>query len=141
MRNTVILVGRLVRDPELRYTTTNKAICEFTLAVDRDKEHADFIRIQTWNKTAEMLNKYCQKGDLIGIRGSLRHEVYEKDGEKKSKDYVVASSIAFLGQKRKENNSQEQMQTYDKHDNTPFEEMGREIEQETMDLYPEDLPF
>lgn len=142
MRNTVILVGRLVRDLELRYTTTNKPVCEFTLAVDRDKENADFIRIQAWNKTAENLHKYCEKGDMIGVKGVLRHETYEKDGNKKSKDYVLATNVSFLSTRKQKNNTQEEKtQTYDKQDNAPFEEMGREVEQEAMDLYPEDLPF
>lgn len=140
MNNTVILVGRLVRDIELRYTSNGKPVCDFSLAVSRDKEKTDFINIQVWNKLAETLNKYTEKGDMIGVRGSIRHDVYEKDGNKRSKDYILVQNIMFLSTKKSED--KKETNTNNKHDNTPYEEMGREVEQESINLYPEnDLPF
>lgn len=136
MNNTVILVGRLTKDTELRYTTTNKAVCEFTLAVARDKDNTDFIRVQTWNKTAEAINKYCEKGDMIGVKGSWKHDNFEdKDGNKRIKDYVLATNITFLSTKKEEPkeklNCVETMEAITK---DPYEEVGQEVKQD-------DLPF
>lgn len=110
MNNTVILVGRLVKDIEVRYTTEGIATSEFTLAVTRnykDKKtgnyEADFIRVQVWRNTAEAMSKYCQKGDMVGVKGEWKHENYEdKDGNKRSEDYVLASNITFLQTNKKE---------------------------------------
>lgn len=134
MNNTVILVGRLTKSPELRYTTTNKAVCEFTLAVDRQgRDGADFIRVQSWNKIAEAINKYCQQGDMIGVGGSWKHETYEdKDGNKRSKDYVLANNITFLSTKKEKPEKEGKESSSD-----PFAEFGQEIEQGNTD----DLPF
>ena len=140
MNNTVILVGRLTKNPEIRYTTTNKAVCEFTLAVTRDKDNTDFIRVQTWNKTAEAINKYCKKGDMIGVGGSWKHETYEdKDGNKRSKDYVLANNITFLSTKKEEPEKEVKESSSDpaKTKDDPFAEFGQEIEQGNAD----DLPF
>ncbi len=137
MKNTVILVGRLTRDIELRYTNSGKEVVDFNLAVDTDKDHVDFLNIQAWGKLAKNLAEYTEKGDMIGVRGTLKHDVYtNKDGEKRSKDYVLAREIAFLSTKKKET------KTNQNNFNDPYEEMGKEVEQDQMNLYPEnDLPF
>lgn len=144
MNNTVILVGRLVKDIEVRYTTEGIAISEFTLAVTRsykDKNtgnyEADFIKVQVWRNTAETMSKYCQKGDMVGVKGEWKHENYEdKDGNKRSKDYVLASSVTFLQTNKKEEkeeklNCVEVMETVTK---DPFEEFANETQNP-------DLPF
>lgn len=137
MKNTVILVGRLTRDIELRYTNSNKEVADFSLAVDQDKNHVDFLNIQAWGNLAKSLAEYTQKGDMIGVRGTLKHDVYtNKNGEKRSRDYVLAREIAFLATKKKETKATQ--------DNLadPYEEMVKEVEQDQMNLYPEnDLPF
>lgn len=137
MKNTVVLVGRLTRDIELRYTNSNKEVTDFSLAVDQDKDHVDFLNIQAWGNLAKSLAEYTQKGDMIGVRGTLKHDVYtNKNGEKRSRDYVLARDITFLVTKKKETKATQ--------DNLadPYEEMGKEVEQDQMNLYPEnDLPF
>lgn len=137
MKNTVILVGRLTRNIELRYTSNNKEVVDFNLAVDTDKDHVDFLNIQAWGNLAKNLAEYTQKGEMIGVRGTLKHDVYtNKNGEKRSKDYVLAREIAFLATKKKETKANQNNSA------DPYEEMGKEVEQDQMNLYPEnDLPF
>lgn len=103
MYNKVTLVGRLVRDPELRYTPSGKAVANFTLAVDRgfkDKESgegsADFIKITTWDKQAETVGNILKKGRLVLVEGSIRTGSYEKDGQKIYTTDVQASRVVFL---------------------------------------------
>ena len=137
MKNTVILVGRLTRDIELRYTNSSKEVVDFSLAVDQDKDHVDFLNIQAWGNLAKSLAEYTQKGDMIGVRGTLKHDVYtNKNGEKRSRDYVLARDITFLATKKKETKANQD------NSNDPYEEMGKEVEQDQINLYPEnDLPF
>lgn len=137
MKNTVILVGRLTRDIELRYTNSNKEVADFSLAVDQDKDHVDFLNIQAWGNLAKSLAEYTQKGEMIGVRGTLKHDVYtNKNGEKRSRDYVLAREIAFLSTKKKETKANQD------NSNDPYKEMGKEVEQDQMNLYPENaLPF
>ncbi|AMP21174.1 hypothetical protein AZF37_08390 [endosymbiont 'TC1' of Trimyema compressum] len=103
MLNKVILIGRLVRDPELRYTPNGKAVANFTLAVDRgfkDKEtgesQADFIRIVTWDKQAELCANNLAKGRLVAVEGSIRTGSYEKDGQKVYTTDIQATRVVFL---------------------------------------------
>lgn len=137
MKNTVILVGRLTKNIELRYTNSGKEVVDFSLAVDIDKDHVDFLNIQAWGKLAKNLAEYTEKGDMIGVRGTLKHDVYtNKNGEKRSRDYVLAREIAFLATKKKETKANQN------NSNDPYKEMGKEVEQDQMNLYPEnDLPF
>ena len=102
--NTVILIGRLVRDPELKYTPNGVAVCNFTLAVDRafskDKE-ADFIPIVVWGKIAEACGNNLNKGRLVAVSGRLQIRTYEKDGQKRYITEVVASEVKFLDHPKK----------------------------------------
>ena len=100
--NCVTLTGRLGQDPEMRYTPAGKATASVSLAVSgfsRDK--TDWIRIQCWEKTAEILNQYCKKGDQIGVTGRLSVRTYEaQDGSKRTVTEVVVSSLTLLGGKK-----------------------------------------
>ena len=83
--NQVVLVGRLTRDVELRYTKDNLATCRFTLAVDRDRKkgETDFFPCQAWGKTAEIMDKYLAKGCRCSVTGSIRTGSYEdRNGNK-----------------------------------------------------------
>jgi single-strand DNA-binding protein len=96
--NTVVLIGRLVRDPELKFTQSGKAVCSFTLAVDKpfgDKE-ADFIPIVVWGKIGEACGNNLGKGRLVAVEGRLQIRSYEKDGNKHRIAEVVASEVKFL---------------------------------------------
>lgn len=106
MLNQVVLVGRLVRDPELRETEEGKKVTNMTLAVPRsyknlDGEYdTDFIDCTLWSNIAESTSEYCKKGDLLGIKGRLQTSSYEKDGETRFKMDVMAEKVTFLTSKR-----------------------------------------
>ena len=99
--NNIILIGRLTKDPELRYTQAGKAVCSFTLAVDRpysgDKKEADFINIVVWNKVGENCAQYLSKGRKVAVQGRLQIRSYEDDnGKRHYVTEVVANSVEFL---------------------------------------------
>jgi len=100
--NKVILMGRLTKDTELRHTTTNKAVCSFTLAVDRrfQKDKTDFIPVVAWNKAAEFASKYFCKGMKIVVVGSIQTQTYESDNGKKYITEVVIDELYFAESKR-----------------------------------------
>ena len=100
--NTIVLVGRLVADPSLRYTQTGTAVANFTLAVDRrqskdrDKE-TDFIDVVVWSKLAETCAQYIGKGRLVAVSGRLQIRPYQdKEGNRRKAAEVVADSVRFL---------------------------------------------
>ena len=105
MLNKVILIGRLTRDPELKYTSGDGvAVANFTLAVDRfgEKKEADFIRIVTWKKQAENCSQYTGKGSLVAVEGRLQVRQYEdREGNKRTIAEVSAQSVRFLDKKGK----------------------------------------
>lgn len=108
--NKIMAIGRLVRDPELRYTPANKAVCTFTLAIDRqmsrDKREqaeangwptADFPRVNVWGQTAEHCNKYLSKGSQCAVVGSIQTGSYQdKDGKTVYTTDILANSVEFL---------------------------------------------
>lgn len=103
MLNRVILIGRLTRDPELRYTASGVAVTTFTLAVDRNyvnqqgERGADFIRITTWRKLAETCANHLNKGRLVAVEGRLQTRTYETaEGQKRQATDVVADDVRFL---------------------------------------------
>ena len=108
MLNRVVLVGRLTRDPELRYTPGGgKAVANFTVAVNRPftnqigEREADFINCVIWGKPAESLANYQKKGNLIGVDGRIQTRSYDgKDGKRVYITEVVAESVQFLESKR-----------------------------------------
>ncbi len=117
MMNQICLMGRLVRDPEIRQTSTGKSVGSFTLAVDRDYQsndsqgqNTDFIDIVVWGKTAEFVSKYFYKGKLAGVTGRLQIRPWtDKDGNNRRSTEVVANSVYFGGDK---NTSQGNTQNY-----------------------------
>ncbi len=101
--NKVVLIGRLTKDPELRFTPGNgTAVATFTLAVDRrfqrdGKREADFVPIVVWGKQAESTANYMSKGKLIGVSGRIQTRSYEaKDGTRRYVTEVVADEVQFL---------------------------------------------
>lgn len=104
--NKVILVGRLTKDPEIRYTQAGKAIASFTLAVDRYRSQAqaektaDFIPIVAWEKLAETCGNYLTKGTRVLVEGRLQIRSYEtNEGQKRWVTEVVISDMEFLEKK------------------------------------------
>lgn len=101
MINRVILCGRLTKDVEIRKTTSGKTVLTYTLAVERDKEHTDFINCVAWNKLAELMSQYTHKGDMVAIEGKLNTRSYDNQyGNKTYITEVVADSVQFLSYKK-----------------------------------------
>ena len=109
--NNISLIGRLTKDVELKYTPDGKAVTRCSVAVNDgygEKQIVSFIDIQLWGKTAENVAQYCKKGDRIGITGSIRQDRWEdKEGGKRSRVYINASRVEFLGTKKKEDKAEE----------------------------------
>ncbi len=106
MLNQVTLVGRLVKDPELKTTETGSQLSYITVAIPRNYKNingeyeTDFVECTLWNGIASNTKQYCKKGDIIGIRGFLRNNVYEKkDNTKVYSLDVVADKVTFLSSK------------------------------------------
>ena len=100
--NSVNLVGRMTKDPELRYGAgEGNAVCKFTLAVNRrfNREEADFPRIVCFKKLAEIVAEYCTKGSQVAVTGSIRTDSYEKDGKRIYTTEVIADEVEFVGKK------------------------------------------
>lgn len=105
--NKVILMGRLTRDPELRYTNNNLAVCSFSLAVDRgyakqgEEKQVDFIPIVTFDKTAEFCSKYFAKGRQVAVVGRMQVRTWDdNEGKKRYTTEVVATETFFADSKR-----------------------------------------
>ena len=144
--NKVILIGRLTKDVELRYTTNNLAIGTTSIAVNRQKDKdgnqvADFINLVSLGKTAETLSKYCFKGSLLAVEGRIQTRNYEDaNGNKHYVTEVVIQNIQFLENKKKKENKTEvtpyNMQTNKEQEKNSFEEFAEEIQ-----YSEEELPF
>lgn len=106
MLNRIVLIGRLTRDPELRYTQNGVAVASFTLAVNRNyknaqgEQEADFIDIVVWRGQAETCANHLSKGRLVAVEGRLQVRSYEaSDGQRRKVAEVVADSVRFLEKK------------------------------------------
>lgn len=154
--NKVFLIGRLTRDPELRYTSSNIAVATFSIAVDRNfsnaagEREADFINIVVWRKQAENVKNYMHKGSQVAIDGRIQTRSYDDtDGKKRYVTEVVADNVQFLDSKGSGNvattstleptpydfASQSEPKTTDVK-NDPFADFGNNIE-----ISDDDLPF
>ena len=110
--NKAILIGRLTRDPELRYTSSNRAVCQFSIAIDRPftnqstgQREADFINIVAWDKTAENIGKFMTKGSLVAVEGRIQTRNYDNnEGKKVYVTEVIASNVQFLESKNASTN-------------------------------------
>jgi single-strand DNA-binding protein len=106
MINSVTITGRLTKDPQLSHTNEGKAVCNFVIACKRsnDRNEADFIRCVAWGKQAENLVKFMEKGNMIGLTGSLRSYSYnDENGKKVYATQANADFIQFLEKKKEEN--------------------------------------
>jgi single-strand DNA-binding protein len=145
MMNRVVLVGRLTKDPDLRYTPNGVPVATFTLAVNRPfskEKESDFINCVVWKKTAENVANFLKKGSLAGVDGRIQTRNYEgQDGKKVYVTEVLAESVQFLepkGEKKQDNKSASMkgLMTTDEED--PFNGNGQiDISDDDMG----DLPF
>ena len=114
MLNHIVIMGRLTRDPELRYTQSNTPVASFTLAVDRDfggrdggEKQTDFIDCVAWRSTAEFVNKYFKKGSMAVVTGRLQiREWTDKDNNKRRNAEIVVDNIYFGDSKRRDADSE-----------------------------------
>lgn len=142
--NRTILVGRLTKDPDLRYTPNGVAVANFTVAVNRPfknegEQQADFINCVVWRAPAENLAKYMKKGSQIGVDGRIQTRSFEgQDGKTVYITEVVADSVQFLESKGSNNqtNNQSNNQQSSKANEDPFKGNG-----EPIDISDDDLPF
>lgn len=102
--NHVILIGRLTRDAELKYTSGGMAICKFSIVVNRKRkqgeqwiDEASFFDVVVWGRTAEALNQYLVKGKQVAVEGELHQNRWEQDGQSRSKVEINASNVQLLG--------------------------------------------
>ena len=107
MLNHIDVMGRLVRDPELRQTQDGTAVCSFCIACDRDRKtregerETDFLEVVTWNRTAEFTSRYFTKGQLVALSGRLQmRDWQDKDGNKRRSAEIVAHTCYFAESKR-----------------------------------------
>jgi len=153
MINRVVLVGRLTKDPELRYTSSNIPVSKFTLAVNRTftgpsgEREADFIQCVVWRKQAENLAKFVRKGSLIGVEGRIQTGSYDdKDGIRKYTTEVIGDSVQFLEPKGavQDNSSFNDYSRQDYQQNNNYQNNNNNTKKEstpTIDVAEDDLPF
>lgn len=142
--NKIIITGKLCKDIELRYTTSNIPVLQNSVAVKNDFKNAngeydsEFINIVVWRQTAEFLNNYAAKGSKVLVEGRLTTRSYDKqDGTKGYVTEVVAEKVELLDAKKKENATNEKQDaSVQEKQGDPFKEFGSEIV-----LTDDDLPF
>ena len=100
MINTVVLVGRLTKDPVQKMTAQGKPVVAFTVAVNVNRDTAEYISCRAYGKTAELLASYCKKGSQIGLNGSVHAYTTDRDGVREYHQEVLVSSIEFLSPKQ-----------------------------------------
>ena len=115
MMNQVVMVGRLVASPEVKETETGTKVTNVVLAVPRSYKNeegvyeTDFVDCTLFNGIASNTAEYCKKGDLIGIKGRIQTDTYEKDGEKRKSTQVIADRVTFLSS-TKENSKDDELE-------------------------------
>lgn len=132
--NKVVLMGRLTKDPEVRYTQTGKVVTQFTLAVDRPfkdadgKKETDFIPVVVWGKAAELVGNSCQKGHRLLVDGRLQIRSYEaKDSSKRWVTEIIANGVEFVERKADKGSTSG--------DKNEFEQFGQAVP------FDEEIPF
>ncbi len=140
MINSVVIMGRLTYDPELRSTQSGISVIRFQVACDRnyqksgEERKADFIDVTAWRQTAEFVSRYFHKGSMIAVEGSIQTDSYtDKDGNKSKSVQVVANNVSFCGSKAETGMSEETQpvpdnsinkgNVYSSADNSDFEEI------------------
>lgn len=145
MINNVVLVGRLTRDPELRFTSNGAAVATFNLAVNRNfkngdgEREADFVNCVIWRKPAETLANYAKKGTLIGVVGRIQTRNYEnQQGQKVFVTEVVCDNFQLL-ESRNQNEQQQNVDNFSSQSQTGNTEPFSGSSQ--IDINDDDLPF
>ena len=144
MINSVVLMGRLTYEPELRATSNRTSVIRFQIACDRqfqtkeEERKTDFIDVTAWRQTAEFISRYFRKGSMIAVEGSIQTENFtDKDGNKRKSVQVVANNVSFCGSKAEGDTASDTpfhqpAPSYAEADNSDFEEIADD---------DDDLPF
>ena len=145
MINSVVIMGRLTFDPELRTTPNGISVVRFLVACDRNLSRSgediktDFIDVTAWRQTAEFVSRYFRKGSMIAVEGSIQTDNFtDKDGNKRKTVQVVANNVSFCGSKAESGTASNPVfsqpaPSYASADNSDFEEISDDDE--------DDLPF
>ena len=142
--NVVILMGRMTRDPELKYTSGGKAFANFSLAVQKTKDEVEFIDCTAWEKTAETIAEYFRKGNRIPIQGRLSVSNYEQNGEKRKSTKVVVNSFEFVESSGTSGNNggYQQQQSFNNNTKKPVSVQNDTYEDDNDDMDDdEEFPF
>lgn len=146
--NSVVLIGNLARDPEIRYTQTQIAVCNFTLAVNRQKTRnnenpgADFIRIAAWGKQGENCNRYLQKGRKVAVRGRIQTGSYtNRDGQKVYTTDVLAENVEFLGAPQQNHGQQTYQQNPHSYQPPQYQPPAPQDQQMAIDDLPDGFQY
>jgi len=140
--NVVILMGRMTRDPELKYTSGGKAFANFSLAVQKTRDEVEFIDCTVWEKTAETIAEYFRKGNRILVQGRLSVSSYEQNGEKRRMTRVVVNSFEFVESAGNPGNSggYQQNQSFNNNNSKPVQNDTFDNDNDDMDD-DEEFPF
>lgn len=141
MFNRSLLVGRLVRDPELKKTTTGKSVVSITVACEfgfGDKKRTDFVNCQAWNHQADFIGNYLLKGSLVGIEGRIQSRSYDdSSGRKVYIQEVLVDTVKSLGGR---NDAQQQSEPSYSNTNEPWTSTSEDDDM-TLDIVSDELPF
>ena len=143
MINSVVIMGRLTYEPELKVTTSGLSVIRITIACDRsyqksnEERKADFIDVTAWRQTAEFISRYFHKGSMIAVQGSIQTDNYtDRDGNKRKSFQIVANNVSFCGSKAESGvnteHGEQPASGYSSADNSDFEEIVDD---------DDDLPF
>lgn len=161
--NHVVLIGRLTRDSELKYTANGMPVCKFAIAINKRRkqgeqwvDEANFFDIVLWGRSGESLNQYLVKGKQVAIEGELHQNRWEQDGQARSKVEIVATNVQLLGGNAGSGQSptnsfntsyqgnkggqQTQHNSYQKRDDSNSN-YGTEMSDSDFSDFPDDIPF
>lgn len=141
MLNSIIIMGRLTADPELRSTSSGLSVSSFTVAVDRnyvragEEKKTDFINVVAWRQQADFVSKYFRKGSMIAVQGSLQTRNYEdKNGNKRVAYEIVADQISFCGSKSESGTYNNEASNASSYNNSSADDFSSVVDDD-------DLPF
>lgn len=137
MNNNFFFIGRLTKNPELRYTSSNKAVTQIDLAIANTKDDTTFVPITLFGNIAENVHKYCEKGDQVGFQGSVKNHNWEDNKGNKHYDYTfMANKMSFLQSKSNSQTKQKKSEMVEKKatDEQIYADFGDSIEISDEDI-------
>jgi single-strand DNA-binding protein len=153
--NHVVLLGRLTRDAEIKYTSGGQAVCKFSIAVNRRKKNGDqwedeanFFDIVLWGRQGESLHPFLKKGKMVGIDGELRQDRWQQDGQNRSRIEIIANYLQLLGGSNSSGSGDRSSDRQNYQNNPSREDSSRDFSQDSQgyasqkdDGFTDDIPF